>query len=159
MWEPRPPPVASLSADDEHVRAAMDAMLVTSTPARISEYVVRAGDEHVTTVRADGVVIALPAGHSGCARAADDPVVAPEAGVVAVVPVAPFATDPDHWVVPIDGLSVTMSATRYPSTCSPTTAPSGRSRRPGRAPSGRPRSPRAGRSSPERGRIWKHSNG
>jgi len=92
----------------------MDAMLVTSTPARISEYVVRAGDEHVTTVRADGVVIALPAGHSGCARAADDPVVAPEAGVAAVVPVAPFATDPDHWVVPIDGLSVTVERDEVP---------------------------------------------
>lgn len=91
------------------VRALMDLMLVTAEPARISEFTVRAGDEPVASFRADGVVVATPAGSAGYAGAAGGPVVAPGTGVVAVVPVAPFATDADHWVLPPGEVALTVA--------------------------------------------------
>jgi NAD+ kinase len=79
-------------------------------PARISEFCVRTGGEEVDRFRADGVVVSTPAGSPGYNRAANGPVVAPETGVLSVVPVAPFATDIDGWVLPID--EVTLSVER-----------------------------------------------
>ncbi|ELZ83325.1 ATP-NAD kinase [Haloferax sp. Atlit-4N] len=98
-------------------RALLDAMLVTSEPAHISEYgVARAEaavpfssdptDESraaarwtpVDEFRADGVVVATPLGSSGYARAAGGAVVGPAAGL-AVVPVSPYATQTDSWVL------------------------------------------------------------
>lgn len=104
-WDVLSHPVVEV-ADD--ARAVMDAMLVTEAPARISEYEVRVGGDHVATFRADGVVVALPAGSGGYGRAAGGPLVAPETDVVAVVPVAPFATDAAHWVLPLDDISLTV---------------------------------------------------
>jgi NAD+ kinase len=102
-------PVLSLGTDatgGERTRALFDLALVTAEPARISEYTVLHADERVSSVRADGVVVATPAGSTGYARAADGPVLAPGTGVVAVVPVSPFATDADHWVLPGDGVGL-----------------------------------------------------
>ena len=98
-------PVLSLAAsgsDGDLARALFDLALVTTEPARISEYTVLHGDERVSTVRADGVVVATPAGSTGYARAADGAVLAPETGVAVVVPISPFATDADPWVLPVD---------------------------------------------------------
>jgi NAD+ kinase len=113
-WTPLEHPVAALRADGVHERVVMDAMLVTAEPARISEYAVHSRGGPVDSIRADGVVVALPAGSHGYARAADGPVVAPETGVAAVVPVAPFATDADHWVLPLDGLALTVERDETP---------------------------------------------
>ncbi|QSG03113.1 ATP-NAD kinase [Natranaeroarchaeum sulfidigenes] len=78
--------------------AVSDAMLVTEEPARISEYSIHTKDNRVTQFRADGVVIATPAGSHGYAAAARGPMLAPGTGVVAV-PIAQFATDRDSWVL------------------------------------------------------------
>ncbi len=84
--------VLSVSVDGETVgTAALDAGLVTSEPARISEYSVADGDRHVETVRSDGIVVSTPLGSDGYGRAAGGPVLAPDTGV-AVTPIAPFAT-------------------------------------------------------------------
>ncbi len=102
-------PILSLGTDatgGDRARALFDLALVTAEPARISEYTVLHGDERVSTVRADGIVVATPAGSTGYARAADGPVLAPETGVVTVVPISPFATDADHWVLPDDGVGL-----------------------------------------------------
>lgn len=94
--------------------ALFDLTLVTDEPARISEYTVRCGGERVSTFRADGVVAATPAGSTGYADAAGGPVVAPGTDVVAVVPVAPFATDTDHWVLPEDDLELVVERDETP---------------------------------------------
>jgi NAD+ kinase len=82
----------SVRVGDEHVgRAALDAGLVTSEPARISEYSIHDAEECLKTLRADGVVVATPLGSGGYNRAVDGPLLAPGTGL-AVSPVAPFAT-------------------------------------------------------------------
>jgi NAD+ kinase len=88
--------------------ALEDVMLASAEPAQISEYTVRAGCERVARFRADGVVIATPAGSPGYARAAGGPVVPPGAGVLPVVPVSPFSTDVDHWVLPLGDVTVSV---------------------------------------------------
>ncbi len=92
----------------------LDLLLVTDGPARISEYVVRADGEPVGRFRADGVVLATPAGSVDYARAAGGPVVAPGTGVGAVVPVAPFATDPSDWVLQLEAVELSVAREETP---------------------------------------------
>jgi len=114
-YERRERTLLALSVGGERVgRAAFDVMLVTEEPAKISEYAVRAGGDRVSRFRADGVVLATPAGSAGYAAAADGPVLAPGTGV-AVVPVAPFATTHDHWVLdPEQGIEFTVERDEGP---------------------------------------------
>lgn len=91
-------PILGVDVGGERVgRAVMDVTLMTSEPARISEFAVHVGGETLDSVRADGIVAATPLGSSGYARAVGGSVLAPGAGLV-VVPVAPFATRSDTWV-------------------------------------------------------------
>lgn len=92
----------------ERRRALADVTLVTDEPARISEYGLHARTGTVGTFRADGVVLATPAGSQGYARAAGSHVLAPRTGVLAAVPIAPFATSADDWVVPDDDVTLTV---------------------------------------------------
>jgi NAD+ kinase len=103
-------PVLDVAVGGEsRTRAIADVMLVTAEPARISEYAVSNGGATVAAFRADGVVVATPLGSQGYARRVDGPVVAPETGVAAVVPVAPFATSADHWVVADDDIELRVA--------------------------------------------------
>ncbi len=101
-WGVEEHPLLGLAWDGEGTSAFFDAMLVTAGPADISEFAVQAGGEPVARFRADGVAVATPAGSPGYNRSAGGPVVTPGLGVLAVVPVAPFATSLDHWVVPLE---------------------------------------------------------
>jgi NAD+ kinase len=94
--------------DVDVVRTLADATLVTTEPARISEYTLTAGERVVGRFRADGVVLATPVGSQGYARAAGSHVLAPHTGVLAAVPIAPFATNADDWVVPDDDVTLTV---------------------------------------------------
>jgi NAD+ kinase len=87
-------------------RAVRDVVLVTAAPASISEYAV--GDDE--SVRADGVVVATPAGSDGYAAAAGGPVLDPDTGVV-VVPIAPFSTSAAATVVDV-GVGLPLSVER-----------------------------------------------
>jgi len=102
------PVVGAGVADRTSARALQDVMLASAEPAQISEYTVRAGGERVARFRADGVVVATPAGSPGYARATGGPVVPPEAGVATVVPVSPFSTDIDHWAVPLSEVTLAI---------------------------------------------------
>lgn len=102
-------PVLSATVDGEEVaRGLLDAMLVTSEPARISEYAVNFGDERISDFRSDGVVVATPLGSHGYAHAAGAPVLQPGTGL-AVVPVSPFSTRSSTWVADDD---VTLTVAR-----------------------------------------------
>lgn len=87
--------------------ALFDATLAAG-PASISEYTVRSAVDGERTVvervRADGMVVATPAGSVGYARAAGGPLVGPGTGVAVVVPLGPYAVERDQWVLapPLD---------------------------------------------------------
>ncbi|WP_276300827.1 ATP-NAD kinase [Halorussus lipolyticus] len=101
-----------VSVGDERVGPALaDVTLVTTEPARISEYAVQSRGERVSRFRADGVVVSTPTGSHGYGRSAGGPLLEPATGVVAVVPVAPFAVDVDHWVLSTDD-PVTLTVER-----------------------------------------------
>jgi NAD+ kinase len=95
--------------DGEH-RATMlrDAMLITGEPARISEYAVHSAEREVARFRADGVAVATPAGSPGYVSDAGGPVVKPGTASLAVVPVAPFRTASDHWVLEDGAVSLSV---------------------------------------------------
>jgi len=82
-------PVLESRLDGSRAPAVFEAMLVTTEPARISEYTVEGGG-WADRFRADGVVVSTPAGSAGYSRTLGGPVVDPDAGGLAVVPVAPF---------------------------------------------------------------------
>jgi len=102
-------PLFAVAADGEDVvTAVFDVTAVTAEAARISEYAVAATTDSVGQFRADGVTLATPAGSPGYARRIGGPVLAPAESVGVVAPIAPFQTNPDHWVVSLDGLSVSV---------------------------------------------------
>ncbi|EJN60497.1 NAD(+)/NADH kinase [Halogranum rubrum] len=102
-------PVLSVTIDGTTVaRGVLDVMLVTSEPARISEYEVTFGAERAGNFRADGVVASTPLGTRGYAHAAGGPILEPGTGL-AVVPISPFSTQSETWVAPGD---VTLTVVR-----------------------------------------------
>jgi NAD+ kinase len=101
-------PTLSVDSPDVSARALADVTLVTTEPAKISEFDVEAGDRSVGSVRADGVVAATPVGSRGYATDASGPRLEPDVSAVAVVPVAPFRIDRTNWVA-APPLSVTVA--------------------------------------------------
>jgi len=87
-----------VTVDGQESTAVFDTTLITSEPARISEYEVSVHGRQHAAFRADGVVVATALGSHGYARAAGGPKLDFGTGV-AVVPIAPFATIADTWVV------------------------------------------------------------
>ncbi|GAB3683900.1 NAD(+)/NADH kinase [Salinarchaeum chitinilyticum] len=100
-------PLLDVAVDGEVLATAFrEVTTITAEPARISEFAIehdRVGT--IDTVRADGVVVATPAGSYSYAAAGDGPLLEPDTGL-AIVPVAPFRTDRDRWVVPDGRISV-----------------------------------------------------
>ena len=108
-WALESHPLVRVESDGETLaRALLDVTLVTAEAARISEFSVTDRETGIGRFRADGVVVATPAGTPGYARRLGAPIVAAETGVVAVAPIAPFATNPDHWLVADDRLQITV---------------------------------------------------
>ncbi|MFB6299505.1 MAG: ATP-NAD kinase [Halobacteriales archaeon] len=102
-------PILEIRVDGEQrAHALYDAMLVTTEPARISEFTV-AGETPIERFRADGVVVASPVGSYGYARRAGGPTIAPETAAAVVVPVSAFATHIDQWVIdPTPPIEITI---------------------------------------------------
>ena len=101
-------PLVAVSTAAESVHALREVTLTTAETATISEFSLDRRDSSVARFRADGVTVTTPAGSRGYAHAAGGPIVAPGSDVLAVVPISPFATDPDHWVLPLAELSLTV---------------------------------------------------
>lgn len=108
-WTVESHPLLSVDISGEHRGLALlDAMTVTTEPAHISEFTIATGGEHVDRFRADGIAVGTPAGTPGYIRAAGGPVAPPGSDVLTVVPIAPFAMTPDHWVLPPAELTITV---------------------------------------------------
>lgn len=103
-------PIFTVRAAGEPVGTAVqEVTVVTAEAARISAYAVETPGDTVGRFRADGVTVATPAGSPAYARRVGGPVLAPESSVGVVAPIAPFQTNPDHWVLSLDELSVTVT--------------------------------------------------
>lgn len=100
--------VLEVATPDDSVEVLFDVLLVATEPARISEYALCWNGDDVARFRADGVLVSTPAGSAGYNATADGPILAPGTGVAAVVPIAPFTTDSDRWVLSPDGISLTV---------------------------------------------------
>lgn len=107
-------PIIEVTGGFEPIRAVFDVGLMAAEPARISEFAVRSGGERVSRFRADGVVASTPAGSGGYNRNAGGPVLAPGTGVASVVPIAPFATAPGRWIVPLDSIELAVKRDETP---------------------------------------------
>ena len=92
-------PIIQLDTPDGTVPVAFDAKLMTEAPAAISEFAITCGEEAVAQYRADGVVLATPMGSSGYARAGGGTVCSPTLDGISVVPIAPYRTNPRHWLL------------------------------------------------------------
>lgn len=114
----RHPVVSAMGSGDGDVptgtTALFDIALMAAEPARISEFAVRRDGDLIARFRADGVVASTPAGSVGYNRAADGPVVAHETDVVAVVPIAPFATHADRWILPVEDVILSVERDETP---------------------------------------------
>ncbi|OYR55456.1 NAD(+)/NADH kinase [Halorubrum halodurans] len=100
-------PILAVGGDDEPLRrAVLDVGFVTDEPARISEYAVDLAADREAAFRADGVVVATPMGSDGYAAAAGGPLLEAGGGL-SVVPIAPFTTRHDAWVVR-DGVGISV---------------------------------------------------
>lgn len=86
-----------------------DVMVMTTEPATISEYEVVSGDRVIAQYRADGIVVASPTGSSGYARSCGGPVLDPGLDACAVVPISPYRTAGDHWVLEWDDLAIRVA--------------------------------------------------
>lgn len=98
----------SIAVDETVERALFDVALVTDQPARISEYSIHSGPETVARLRADGIVVATPAGSRRYARAAGGPTVDGRVEGAVVVPIGPFVTRREQWVLSPSELSLTV---------------------------------------------------
>ena len=108
-------PTLRVTVDGEDIGTALfDVALLTDEPARISEYSVRTPERGVACFRADGVVVATPAGSHGYAGAAGGPVLSPDLEGVAVVPVGPFVTQTNHWVLPNEEVRLSVERDHDP---------------------------------------------
>ena len=100
-------PVFAVEGPSGTTTGIWDVTLVTADAAHISEFSVSTPTDTVGRVRADGVSVATPAGSTGYTRRIGGPVLAP-AAVAVVAPIAPFATNPDHWVLPLNSMTATV---------------------------------------------------
>jgi NAD+ kinase len=110
----RHPLLAVETGEGEAAHALFDAALVAAEPARISAFTVEAAGEGHGSIRADGLVVATPAGTRGYTRALRAPTVRPGSDVLAVEPIGQFATRPDRWVVPLAPVTVTVARDEVP---------------------------------------------
>ncbi|NGM69961.1 NAD(+)/NADH kinase [Natronolimnobius sp. AArcel1] len=95
-------------------RALFDVTLVTDEPARISEFAVRSRGDTVASFRADGVVVSTPAGTHGYASTLEAPQLSAAIDALAVTPIAPFVTKTSRWVLPDDGVRLTVERDEGP---------------------------------------------
>jgi NAD+ kinase len=108
-------PVLAVSVDGgDRERALFDVTLVSDRPAHISAFGVTQGGQSVLDTRADGVVVATPAGSHGYARAAGGVRVAGGTEALAIVPISAFATSDERWITPIESLSVSIEREETP---------------------------------------------
>ena len=80
--------------------AMNEAVVITSRPAKISQFRVYVDGKFMEEFRADGIVFATPTGSTAYAMSAGGPIVDPRVNGIIIVPLAPYRLSARPWVVP-----------------------------------------------------------
>ncbi|HTY89671.1 MAG TPA: NAD(+)/NADH kinase [Methanocella sp.] len=91
----------AVKLNDFELPCAMnEAVIITSRPAKISQFKIFVDDKFMEDFRADGVVIATPTGSTAYAMSAGGPILDPRVDGIIIVPLAPYKLSARPWVVP-----------------------------------------------------------
>jgi NAD+ kinase len=91
----------SVKLNEYELPCAMnEAVIITSRPAKISQFSIHVDGKLMEELRADGVVIATPTGSTAYAMSAGGPIVDPRVEGIIIVPLAPYKLSARPWVVP-----------------------------------------------------------
>lgn len=82
--------------------ALNDVVFTRSARSRLAELSVQVGDQFVTTVRADGLIIASPTGSTAYNLSAGGPIVHPAMDAILITPIAPHTLSNRPIVVPAE---------------------------------------------------------
>lgn len=88
------------SATAETAVAVNDVVVNKAVPSRLINLAVFVGDEFVTHVRADGLIIATPTGSTAYSLSAGGPVVEPSVSALVLTPIAPHTLSNRPIVIP-----------------------------------------------------------
>ncbi len=94
------PAVGGVSA--RRFAALNDVVFTRSARSRLAELSVQVGDQFVTTVRADGLIIASPTGSTAYNLSAGGPIVHPAMDAILITPIAPHTLSNRPIVVPAE---------------------------------------------------------
>lgn len=108
-------PVLAASIDGDSLgEAVLDVTLLRDEPAHISEFAIHHPERRLWQFRADGVVVATPAGSHGYARQAGGPRLSLDVDALVAVPIAPFVARWDRWVVPAEHVVLSVERDEGP---------------------------------------------
>lgn len=80
--------------------AMNEAVIITSRPAKVSQFRISIDGKLMEEIKADGVVFATPTGSTAYAMSAGGPIVDPRVDGIIIVPLAPYKLSARPWVVP-----------------------------------------------------------
>ncbi len=80
--------------------AMNEAVIITSRPAKVSQFRISIDGKLMEDIKADGVVFATPTGSTAYAMSAGGPIVDPRVDGIIIVPLAPYKLSARPWVVP-----------------------------------------------------------
>lgn len=91
----------SVKLNESELPCAMnEAVIITSRPAKISQFKIHVDGKLMEEIRADGVVFATPTGSTAYAMSAGGPILDPRVEGIIIVPLAPYKLSSRPWVVP-----------------------------------------------------------
>lgn len=84
-----------------HQKLALNEVHV-GTSGSLKSFSVYVNEQHVDTIRADGIIVATPTGSTAYSLSAGGPIIVPDGQMLAITPVCPHSLSSRPWVVSAD---------------------------------------------------------